>query len=157
MDFAPRVAPIDGDSHSKSVSRRAFRAEPACVLPWPLSGFCLQPAVKPPVRPIPAPSPGGPSTTPNAAVVTVGGCQVFPADNAWNRDVSADPTDPASAALLAEMAPDDELHLDLGTTQEYYGIPFVVVPESQPLVPITYGTGGADYSDESDPGRCRSR
>jgi hypothetical protein len=77
---------------------------------------------------------------------------VFPADNAWNRDVSADPLDPASTALLAQMSPDNELHLDLGTTEQYYGIPFVVVPESQPLVPITYGTDGADYSDESDPG-----
>ena len=77
---------------------------------------------------------------------------MFPADNDWNRDVSAEPVHPASAALLAQMSPDNELHLDLGTTEEYYGIPFVVVPESQPLVPITYGTDGADYSDESDPG-----
>jgi len=96
--------------------------------------------------------PESPGTTPNAAVVTVGGCQVFPGDNAWNRDVSADPVDPASDALLAQMSPDDPLHLDLGTTEEYYGIPFSVVPASQPLVPISYGTDGADYSDESDPG-----
>jgi hypothetical protein len=96
--------------------------------------------------------PGKPPVTPNTSVVTVGGCQVFPGDNAWNRDVSADPVDPASAALLSQMSPDSALHLDLGTTEEYYGIPFVVVPASQPLVPITYGTDGADYSDESDPG-----
>jgi len=77
---------------------------------------------------------------------------VFPGDNAWNRDVSGDPVDPASGALLAQMSPDNALHLDLGTTEEYYGIPFSVVPASQPLVPISYGTDGADYSDESDPG-----
>ena len=50
------------------------------------------------------------------------------------------------------MSPDAAIHLDLGTTEEYYGIPYTVVPASQPLVPITYGTGGEDYSDESDPG-----
>jgi hypothetical protein len=50
------------------------------------------------------------------------------------------------------MSPDSALHLDLGTTEEYYGIPFVVVPASQAVVPISFGTDGADYSDESDPG-----
>ena len=43
-------------------------------------------------------------------------------------------------------------HLDLGTTEEYYGIPYSVVPAAQPLVPISFGTDGVDYSDESDPG-----
>jgi hypothetical protein len=66
--------------------------------------------------------------------------------------VSGDPVDPASAALLAQMSPDAALHLDLGTTEEYYGIPYSVVPADQALVPITYGTDGADYSDESDLG-----
>ena len=42
--------------------------------------------------------------------------------------------------------------LDLGTTEEYYGIPWSVVPVDQPEVTIEYGTDGADYSDESDPG-----
>jgi hypothetical protein len=96
------------------------------------------------------PSPSTP--TPNTSVVTIGGCQVFPGDNAWNRDVSADPVDPASSALLSQMSPDSALHLDLGTTEEYYGIPFVVVPASQAVVPIRFGTDGADYSDESDAG-----
>lgn len=82
----------------------------------------------------------------------LGGCDIFPADNPWNRDITADPVDPTSDALIAAMSPDAALHLDLGTTEEYYGIPYTVVPASQPLVPITYGTGGDDYSDESDPG-----
>lgn len=66
--------------------------------------------------------------------------------------MSADPVHPNSAALLAAMAPGSALHLDLGTTEEYYGIPWTVVPADQPLVPITFGTDGYDYSDESDPG-----
>ena len=50
------------------------------------------------------------------------------------------------------MSPGNALHLDLGTTEEYYGIPYTVVPADQPLVTIEYGTDGADYGDESDPG-----
>jgi hypothetical protein len=98
--------------------------------------------------------PGGnpPGGNPPGALPQIGGCQIFPADNAWNRDVSGDPVHPNSAALLGAMSPESSIHLDLGTTEEYYGIPFTVVPADQPLVPITFGTGGYDYSDESDPG-----
>ena len=103
----------------------------------------------------PSGSPGGGGAPPPASggpVASIGGCEVFPASNAWNRNVSAAPVAANSAALLAVMSPGNALHLDLGTTEEYYGIPYAVVPAGQPLVPITYGTDGADYSDESDPG-----
>jgi hypothetical protein len=105
----------------------------------------------------PGPAGGGPPIDgdppgESGALASIGGCQIFPADNAWNRDVSADPVASSSAALLAVMSPAAALHLDLGTTEEYYGIPYRVVPADQPLVPITFGTDGADYSDESDPG-----
>jgi hypothetical protein len=100
------------------------------------------------------PPPGGnpPGPAPAGPLPVIGGCQIFPADNAWNRDVSSAPVHPNSAALLARMVPGNSIHLDLGTTEEYYGIPYTVVPADQPPVPITFGTGGADYSDESDPG-----
>ena len=62
----------------------------------------------------------------------VGGCAIFPADNAWNRDVSGEALDPASDALIAALSPNAALHLDLGTTEEHYGIPYTVVPASQP-------------------------
>lgn len=104
-------------------------------------------APNPPAGPLPPSPPPG-----DGAVASVGGCQLFPADNPWNRDVSRDPVAGNSDALLATMSPGSALHLDLGTTEEYYGIPFTVVPADQPLVPITFGTDGADYSDESDPG-----
>ena len=96
----------------------------------------------------PSPQPPGPA----GSAVGLGGCHAFPPDNAWNRDVSADPVAANSAALLSVMSPGNALHLDLGTTEEYYGIPYSVVPADQPLVSIEYGTDGADYSDESDPG-----
>jgi hypothetical protein len=50
------------------------------------------------------------------------------------------------------MATGVDLHLDLGSTEEFYGIPFTVVPRAQPRVPITFGTSGWDFSSESDPG-----
>jgi hypothetical protein len=125
----------------------------ALLVTLALLAACGNTAAPDPASPGSGPASGNNGgTTPNTAVVTVGGCQVFPGDNAWNRDVSGDPVDPASGALLGQMSPDNALHLDLGTTEEYYGIPFSVVPASQPLVPISYGTDGADYSDESDPG-----
>ncbi len=97
-------------------------------------------------------APPAPPAPPSAGVASIGGCALFPADNAWNRDVSGDPVATNSAALLGVMSPGNAVHLDLGTTEEFYGIPYTVVPADQPLVPIAYGTDGADYSDESDPG-----
>ena len=99
----------------------------------------------------PPDSPGG-NGAPITPATSLGGCTMFPADNPWNRDVSADPVATNSAALLGVMSPSNSIHLDLGTTEEYYGIPWAVVPADQPEVTIEYGTDGADYSDESDPG-----
>lgn len=80
---------------------------------------------------------------------TVGGCAVFPSDNPWNRVVAAAPLRPDSAAIIAaiQSSGGTRLHPDFGENPAY-GIPFVVVPPDQPLVPITY----AAYGDESDPG-----
>src|SRR5262249_25194765 len=68
---------------------------------------------------------------------TIGGCQVFPATNAWNRDVSHDPVDPRSARWLAGL--DGNLHPDFGSD---FGIPYVVVPKTQRKVPITFTAYG---------------
>jgi hypothetical protein len=79
-------------------------------------------------------------------------CPVLPADDPWNADVSAAPVDARSEALLAAMFPEDPLKLALGTTEPHFGQPIAVVPRDQPLAPIAFGTGGEDYSGESDPG-----
>ena len=97
----------------------------------------------------------GPATVGRQAVrvtppgPSLGGCPMFPADNAWNQDVSQLPLHPRSAAMIARIQADggDYLHPDFGENPDY-GIPYVVVPASQPLVPITYTA----YGDESDPG-----
>lgn len=75
----------------------------------------------------------------------------FPANNAWNTDISAAPVDPASAAIIANIGLGGGLHPDFGSglyDGAPIGIPYVVVSGSQPKVPVVFG----DYADESDPG-----
>lgn len=79
----------------------------------------------------------------------VGGCQIFPANNPWNQDVSALPLHPNSAAIIANIQAHGPttVKADFGSSAEY-GIPFVVVPQTQTFVPIRFNL----YPDESDPG-----
>jgi hypothetical protein len=82
-----------------------------------------------------------------AAGPRIGGCAVFPADNAWNRDVSHDPVDPRSAAYLRSMGSGVRLHPDFGSGRYgAYGIPITVAPSTQPARRLHF-TG---YPDESD-------
>jgi hypothetical protein len=80
---------------------------------------------------------------------TLGGCQMFTTDDAWNRDISADPADPDWTARLMRLVGDRDIHPDYGNAPpEHYGIPVNVVPESQPMVPVSFDW----YPEESDPG-----
>jgi hypothetical protein len=86
-----------------------------------------------------------PPATPGdtAASPALGDRRVFPADNPWNTDISAEPVDPASSTLIASCGV-RTLHPDFGSV---YGIPYVLAGNSTPKRPITF-----DYADESDPG-----
>ncbi len=77
----------------------------------------------------------------------LGGKRPFPADNAWNRDISKEPVDPDSDALIAAIGANKPLHPDFGTVYEGkpMGIPYVVVPGDQPKMPVRF-----EYADESD-------
>jgi hypothetical protein len=75
----------------------------------------------------------------------LGGCSMYPGDNAWNTDISAEPVLEGSAAMISRLA--GNLHPDFGEDQSS-GIPYVVVPDDQALVPVRYDA----YGDESDPG-----
>ena len=77
------------------------------------------------------------------------GCEVLPASDEFNRDVSNDPLDPRSDGIIDRILADggDDLHPDFGSNPSY-GIPYVVVPGVQPGVPIRFTA----YGDESDPG-----
>jgi len=78
-----------------------------------------------------------------------GGRLFFPADNAWNADISAMPLDPNSATLIASCGASSPLHPDFGTVYAGApnGIPYVIVHGSQPLVPVSF-----TYASESEPG-----
>jgi hypothetical protein len=78
---------------------------------------------------------------------TLGGCTVFPADNAWNKDISKAKLNPKSAQWVASVGAIGHLHPDFGSDPSY-GIPYQVVPASQKKVKITYTA----YGDESDKG-----
>ena len=87
------------------------------------------------------------SSGPWAQNGSLGSCRVFPADNAWNRDVSALPVAANSANYITSIGSATKLHADFGGNGAY-GIPFITVPGTQPLVPVTFDA----YGDESDPG-----
>jgi hypothetical protein len=77
---------------------------------------------------------------------------LFPPDNWWNLDIRAAPVDPNSAAFIGFIGLSRGMHPDFGGDSgepEYpiYGMPYVVVPGTQPLVPLVF-----DYDDESDTG-----
>jgi len=78
-----------------------------------------------------------------------GGRRVFPEDNPWNRDISAEPVDPNSDVLIASIGLEKPLHPDFGTVYQGHpsGIPFTVVPGDQLKVNVRF-----HYVDESDPG-----
>ncbi len=94
-----------------------------------------------------AAQPGGPLPTP---------LPLFPADNWWNADVTAAPLDPQGGAFLDFIGRNRGLHPDFGGNAddfpEIYGLVYVSVPGSQPLVPVTFVEFG-DQSDDGAPGR----
>ncbi|HEX9619332.1 MAG TPA: hypothetical protein VF989_04295 [Polyangiaceae bacterium] len=82
-------------------------------------------------------------------VPVVAGCPVFTADDAWNTDVSEYPADADATARLRALVGDVMIHPDYGNDGDtQYGIPFNVVPENQPLAPVSFDA----YPEESDPG-----
>lgn len=81
---------------------------------------------------------------------SIGGCSFFPANNIWNTRVDTLPLDPNSAIYINSIGANTHLHADFGSGQwdgGPIGIPFITVPGTQPVVPITF-----NYAGESDPG-----
>lgn len=81
---------------------------------------------------------------------TLGGCPMLPANNVWNARVDSLPVDSHSAAYINFIGANTTLHPDFGSALwdgGPIGIPYNLVPGSQPLVPITF-----DYDTQSDAG-----
>lgn len=89
--------------------------------------------------------------TVGGASPVIGGCSVFPADNAWNTridDPTKFPVHPEWGSYQKTMNLGHALHPDWGDwSMNHYGIPWQVVPAGQATVPMDF-----TYADESDPG-----
>jgi hypothetical protein len=74
---------------------------------------------------------------------------LFSPDNWWNVDVSSAPVDTNSANFINFIGSTTGLHPDFGGDADYpevYGMIYITVPGSQPLVPVTW----VEYGDQSD-------
>lgn len=88
--------------------------------------------------------------TRGAAPEPIGGCPVLPSDNIWNTRVDRLPVHPRSQQFVAAIGATATLHPDFGAATYNggpIGIPYVIVPQNQPLVPISF-----TYASESDRG-----
>jgi hypothetical protein len=75
------------------------------------------------------------------------GCPILPAEDPLNQEIANAPVSPSSANYVASIGLSAHLHPDFGTNPSY-GIPYTVVGEDQPKVPIKF----KPYAAESDPG-----
>lgn len=92
---------------------------------------------------------GMPATSGSGGGPTVGGCSMFTPDDAWNQDISQETADADWTSRLQKMVGNIKIHPDYGNDgSTLYGIPVGVVPQTQPLLPVTFDW----YPDESDPG-----
>jgi hypothetical protein len=100
---------------------------------------------------------GGGGQTSACNVISTGqgaslnGFRPFPADNAWNQDISGAAVDSNSNAIINFIGPSVGLHPDFGAglyAGSSMGIPYSVVGPAQSPVNINFTA----YGDESDPG-----
>jgi hypothetical protein len=116
----------------------------------------IDPGTKPPVG---KDSTTGPGPSPSACTGNSSDIlqmTIFPADNAWNQDISSKSVDPNSSQILNAYA-GSGVKADFGSglwDNAPIGIPFVVVCGTQPKVSIVFRSNSYDgnYGDESDPG-----
>ncbi|HEY8019727.1 MAG TPA: hypothetical protein VIH93_01410 [Thermoanaerobaculia bacterium] len=97
---------------------------------------------------------------PASAQVTLGGAlpaplPLFPPDNWWNVNVSGAPVDLHSTDYINYIGAGRGLHPDFGGDVDpsdplagTYGFPYIVVPGSQPLEPVTF----VEFDPQSDHG-----
>ena len=101
---------------------------------------------------------GGPTP---AAAQMVGGqlpqpLPLFPRDNWWNVDISQAPVDANSASFITWIGASRGMHPDFGgdvdptdpSNPNIYGLPYITVPGTQPLAPVTFVL----FGDQSDSG-----
>lgn len=93
---------------------------------------------------------GGGNATCTATKTSAENIQLFPADNAWNKDISTSPADPYNTQIISAIS-SFSIKADFGSglwNGAPIGIPYVVVCGDQSKTTIHF----TDYGDESDPG-----
>jgi hypothetical protein len=93
---------------------------------------------------------GGKATGGSAPRPRLAGCQVFPADNAFNQRVDRLPVAKRSAALIRRIGIGDPVHPDFGTRYAGApnGIPITIAGANARRVPVRF-----QFASESDSGR----
>jgi hypothetical protein len=85
--------------------------------------------------------------TPEADAI-LSAMQIFPVTNPWNEDISRRPRLPNSDAMIAQIMADLAVKgSGRQTLRAFTEMNFVLVPDAQPVAPITF----VDYPEESDP------
>lgn len=145
--------------HSTVRFRRGYRAVAMLMMISACTMVCVAPATIAAARPrtkakVKGTTPSRPPTSTDSApggssATQLGGCAVFPADNAWNQDISRLAVRAESARWLRSVngAKGESLHPDFGADPGY-GIPYLIVPAAQRPMPVHFD----EYPDESDPG-----
>src|SRR5689334_9258178 len=79
------------------------------------------------------------SALPRCGFAQDGNCPIFPADNVWNTPIDTLPVHPNSTTYVNAIGATIGVHPDFGTVWSGApnGIPFTIVPSTQPSVPIT--------------------
>jgi hypothetical protein len=75
----------------------------------------------------------------------------FPSNSLWNTNIASAPVDPNSAALISFIGGGTPVHPDFGSglyNGQSIGIPYIVVPATQPVANINFTA----YGNQSDPG-----
>lgn len=131
------------------------------ILLFALTYLYLMPSCKKPVEDIPVDNPGHPPPPPaggvcNAVKSDAENIAIFPADNAWNLDISAAPVDPYNSQIIAGFA-SNVIKADFGSglwEGAPIGVPYIVVCGTQARYPVVFRANGYDgnYGDESDAG-----
>ena len=79
-------------------------------------------------------------------------CTLFPFDNVLNTDISTLPVNTQSATWMSNMAQNSNLHPDLGTVAQQYGMPInVAPPPSSGVTPTFLYNSDSDHPAEGYP------
>jgi len=127
---------VGAATFSKSVSTRKTRAL-ACLTVGCLAGLAVATTnlFSASAQPLPGTS-----------------CSLFPATSIFNTDISSLPVNAKSATLMSNMTQHANLHPDLGTTAQQYGIPInVAPPPSTGLAPTFLYDSESDHPAEGYP------